>query len=127
MESESEPGSLSEEEDDSELEEDEEEELELGDEPKSGPAVRVRVRGPAAAAPSLFILRARGGSKTTRLLGLRQVEVRTKASGDGSGDQRVARCGSSNSISGCEFFLPRTGALRTFGERDCLREPCALR
>ena len=59
MESESEPESLSEEEDDSELEEDEEEELELGDEPKSGPAVRGRVRGPAVAAPSLFILHAR--------------------------------------------------------------------
>ena len=40
-----------------------------------------------------------------RLLGLRQVEVRTKASGDGRGDLWVARCGSSNSISGCEFFL----------------------
>jgi hypothetical protein len=55
----SEPESLSEEEDDSELEEDEEEELELGDEPKSGSAARVCVRGPAAAAPSPFILRAR--------------------------------------------------------------------
>ena len=60
VESESEPESLSEEEGDSELEEDEEEELELGDEPKSGSAAGVRVRGPAAAAaPSLFILRAR--------------------------------------------------------------------
>jgi len=61
VESGSEPELLSEEEeeDDSELEEDEEEELELGDEPQSGSAARVRVRGPAAAAPSLFILRAR--------------------------------------------------------------------
>ena len=59
MESESEPGSLSEEEDDSELEEDEEEELELGDEPEPGSAARVCVRGPAAAAPPLSILRAR--------------------------------------------------------------------
>ena len=44
----SEPGS--EEEGDSVLEEDEEEELELGDEPQSGSAARVRVRGPAPGA-----------------------------------------------------------------------------